>query len=414
MSGLLIVGSSQAGVQLAASLRTLGHDGPITLLGDEPHRPYQRPPLSKDFLAGKVSKESVLFRTDEYWREHRIDLLIGQRVVRLDHRPDGSGAAHLRSGGELAYDRLALCTGARARRLPTPGADRPGVLYLRTADDALELTARLPRVRDVVVIGGGFIGVEAAAALAKLGRRVTLLEAGTRLMERALGAPTSALALAHHLEAGIDIRLGACVTAIVGDGDGDVRGVVVDGERVPADVVLIGVGVVPNTELAASIGLRCDDGIVVDERALASDRHTLAVGDVARMPDPSPGAEPGRLIRLESVHNAVEQAKVAAHVVAGRAQEYRSVPWFWSDQGGLKIQIAGLSAGHDQVVVRHDTARRKFSALYYRAGRLLAAEAVNTPLDFMAAKAALASGAHIPPAVAADATVPLKQLVVAA
>jgi 3-phenylpropionate/trans-cinnamate dioxygenase ferredoxin reductase component len=406
-AGLLVVGASQAGVQLAVSLRALGYDAPITLLGDENHRPYQRPALSKEFLQGTITKESVVFRTDEYWADHRIDVVKNERVMRFEHRPDGGGVAHTLSGGQVCYDRLALCVGARARRLFVPGADLPGVLYLRNADDALELKARMPPARDVVVVGGGFIGIEAAASINHLGRQVTLLEAGPRLLERAVGPETSAFVLDHHVTAGIDVRLGATLTRIVADGD-KVAGVEVDGEVIPADIVLIGIGVVPNTEIAQMMGLHCDNGIVVDRYAVASDGRTLAVGDVANLPNPVPGAPEGDRVRFESVNNAVEQAKVAAYALVGRQEEYASIPWFWSNQGDLKLQIAGLSSGHDRTVVRRDAERGKFSVLYYRDGRILAADAVNTPLDFMAVKAALASGANIPADEAADPHVMLK------
>jgi 3-phenylpropionate/trans-cinnamate dioxygenase ferredoxin reductase subunit len=313
------------------------------------------------------------------------------------------------SGDDFEFDRLALCVGARARRLMMPGADLPGVLYLRNADDALQLKARVPMAQRAVVIGGGFIGIEAAASLTKLGVDVVLVEAGARLLERPVGEETSAFILDHHRREGIDIRLGASVTRIVSDGD-RVGGVEVDGELLPADIVLIGVGVVPNTELAQTMGLVCDNGIVVDRYSVASDGTTLAVGDVANLPNPIPGAPPGDRIRFESVNNAVEQAKVAAYALMGRAEEYVSVPWFWSNQGELKLQIAGLSRGYDQTVVRRDDERGKFSVLYYRKGRIVAADAINTPLDFMAVKNALAAQQNIPANEAADPAVPLKGL----
>jgi 3-phenylpropionate/trans-cinnamate dioxygenase ferredoxin reductase subunit len=412
VSGLLIIGSSQAGVQLAVSLRALGHEGPITLLGEENHRPYQRPALSKEFLQDVITKESLIFRTQEYWDEHRIRVVKNERVVRIDKHADGSGVAHAISGAQFPFDRLALTVGARARRLPLPGADLPGVLYLRNADDALELKARVPAVQDVVVIGGGFIGIEAAASLRKLGKTVTLVEAGPRLVGRAVGDETAEFLRAHHAAAGIEVLLGAEVGRIIPRAErGDrVGGVEVDGRTIPADLVLVGVGVVPNTELAESIGLACDNGIVVDRYAVASDGVTLAVGDVANQPNPVPGAPDGDRVRFESVNNAVEQAKVAAYSITGRQEEYAGIPWFWSNQGDLKLQIAGLSSGHDRTVVRRDDARGRFSVLYYRCGRIIAADCVNNPLDFMAVKSALAQGASIPPDEAADPATPLKSI----
>ncbi len=418
MTGLLIIGSSQAGVQLAVSLRALGYDAPITLLGEENHRPYQRPALSKEFLQDTITKESLIFRTQEYWDEHRITVVKNERIVRIERSPDsgsaGSGVAHARSGATFAFDRLALTVGARARRLAVPGADLPGVLSLRNADDALELKARVPAVRDVVVVGGGFIGLEAAASLRRLGKTVTVLEAGPRLVGRAVGPETSAFLLEHHRADGIDIVLDARVEAVTGHGDA-VEGVVVDGRTIPADLVLVGVGVVANTELAESLGLACDDGplggILVDEHALCSDGVTVAVGDCANLPNPVPGSPDGDRVRFESVNNAIEQAKVAAYAITGQPEAYAGIPWFWSNQGALKLQIAGLSTGFDQAVVRQ-RAEGRLSVLYYREGRVIAADCVNAPLDFMAVKAALAKGAAIPAEQAADPAVPLKSITV--
>ena len=409
-TGLLIIGSSQAGVQLAASLRALGYAEPITLLGDENHRPYQRPALSKEFLQDVITKESLIFRTQEYWDEHDITVVKNERIVRIDKAPDGSGVAHARSGAQFPFRRLALTVGARARKLQLPGTDLPGVLYLRNADDALELKARVPAVQDVVVIGGGFIGIEAAASLRKLGKNVTLVEAGPRLIGRAVGPETSQFLYDHHTAAGIRILLDAQVESVIAAGDA-VGAVLVNGEEIPADLVLIGVGVLPNTELAQSLGLACDNGIVVDAHALCSDGVTVAVGDCANLPNPVPGAPAGDRVRFESVNNAIEQAKVAAYAITGNPEEYAGIPWFWSNQGELKLQIAGLSTGYDQTVVRlHDDP--KLSVLYYREGRIIAADCVNVPLDFMAVKAALAKGANVPAEGAADPAVPLKKITV--
>lgn len=409
--GLLIIGASQAGVQLAVSLRALGYAERITLLGEENHRPYQRPALSKEYLQGKVSKETLIFRTADYWAEHRIEVVRNERILRIDKQPDGSGVAHSMSGAEFPFDRLALAVGARARRLLLPGVDLPGVLYLRNADDALELKARVPDVRDVVVIGGGFIGIEAAASLHSMGRRVTLLESAPRLVGRAVGEETSEFLLDHHRAAGLDIRLGAELKRIVPDGD-RVGGVeLADGEVIPADLVLVGIGVIPNTELAERMGLECSNGIVVDRVSVASDGVTLAVGDVANLPNPVPGAPAGSRIRFESVNNAVEQAKVAAYSVVGRSEEYSLNPWFWSNQGDLKLQIAGLSGDADATVLRRDEEKGRFTVLYYRGRQVVAADCINAPLDFMAVKSALSTGATIPPEAAADTSVMLKTLI---
>ena len=412
--GLLIIGASQAGVQLAVSLRALGYDEPITLLGDENHRPYQRPALSKEFLQGLITKESLIFRTQEYWDEHRIDVVKNERIVRIEKKDDGSGTAFARSGATFDFDRLALTVGARARHLHVPGADLPGVLYLRNADDALELKARVPAVADVVVVGGGFVGLEAAASLTKMGKRVTVLEAAPRLVGRAVGPEMSEDLRAHHADRGIEIVVGAQLSRFVADGDAVGAVELADGRVIPADLVLIGIGVVPNTELAQTIGLECDDGVRVDRYGVASDGVTVAVGDCANLPNPVPGSPPGDRVRFESVNNAIEQAKVAAYAITGRQEEYAGIPWFWSNQGDLKLQIAGLSRGYDRTLVRRDDDKGRFAVLYYRGDRIIAADCVNTPLDFMAVKAALASGSDIPYEQAADPAAVLKQITVPA
>ena len=419
-TGLLVIGASQAGVQLAVSLRALGFAGHITLLGEENHRPYQRPALSKEFLQGTVESESLIFRSNAYWAEHNVELVKGERIVRIDKDPDGSGTAFAASGAAFPFKRLALTVGARARKLQVPGAGLDGVLYLRNADDALELKARVGDARDVVVIGGGFIGLEAAASLQKMGKNVVLLEHGPRLVGRAVGGQTADFFLAAHRARGLDVRLGTAVSRILPNdagspgsaGGGQVAGVeLADGTVLPAQIVLAGIGVEPNTALAEELGLAVDNGIVVDRHALASDGTTVAVGDVANIPNPLPGAPAGERIRLESVNNAIEHAKVAAYSLMGRREDYAGIPWFWSNQADLKLQIAGLTLGYDSTVVRRDDGRRKFSVLYYRDGRIIAADCVNAPLDFMAVKNALAKGRNIPADAAADPAVVLKTIV---
>lgn len=412
-TGLLIIGASQSGVQLAVSLRALGFDEHITLLGDEDHRPYQRPALSKEFLQGTVESESLIFRSNEYWDEHNITLVKGEYITRIDKNDDGSGTAHAASGAEFGFKRLALTVGARARKLDLPGADLDGVVYLRNADDALALKAQLDGVREAVVVGGGFIGLEAASSLHKMGKAVTVLEYGPRLIGRAVGEDTSDYFLQAHRGRGIDIRLDARMKRLTAADDGSrVAGVELeDGTVIPAQLVLVGIGVVPNTELAEQLGLKVDNGIVVDSHALASDGTTVAVGDVANMPNPLPGSPEGERIRLESVNNAIEHAKVAAYSLMGRREDYAGIPWFWSNQADLKLQIAGLTLGYDQTVVRRDDERGKFSVLYYRNGRIIAADCVNAPLDFMSVKNALAKGQNIPADAAADPAVVLKTII---
>mgnify|MGYP003557378062 CR=1 FL=1 len=410
--GLLIVGSSQAGVQLAGSLRALGYEPPITLLGDEDHRPYQRPALSKEFLQDKITKESLIYRSQEYWDEHRIEVVKGEYIERITKRDDGSGVAHSVTGRDFHFDRLALTVGARARRLDVPGIELDGVLYLRKADDALELKARTPAASRVVVIGGGFIGIEAAASLHTLGKHVTLVERGTRLVRRAVGEETADFILRHHVTQGIDVRVNTAVDEIVGEA-GQVTGVRVSGEVIPADIVLVGIGVIPNTGLAEQLGLDVNDGIVVDRFATASDGVTLAVGDCSNLPNPIPHSPAGERVRFESVNHAIEQAKVAAYAIMGRQEEYAGIPWFWSNQGDLKLQIAGLFTGYDRVVDRSPDAPGKFSVLYYRGDRLIAADCINVPLDFMTVRQALAKGVNLPAADTADPSIPLKTILTA-
>lgn len=409
MTGLLIIGSSQAGVQLAVSLRALGFDDPITLLGDENHRPYQRPQLSKEFLQDKISKESLIYRSQEYWDEHSIMVVKGERIVEIDKHADGSGVAHSAAARTFEFDRLALAVGARARKLTTEGSDLDGVLYLRTADDALELKARVPSIQEVVVIGGGFIGIEAAASLHAMGKNVTIVEHGPRLVGRAVGEATAEFILAHHVAAGISVRLGARIQRITGE-NGRVTGVAVNGETIPADVVLVGIGVIPNTGLAEQLGLEVDNGIRVDRYATASDGRTLAVGDCSNLPNPIPGSPLGERVRLESVNHAIEQAKVAAYAATGRQEEYGGIPWFWSNQGELKLQIAGLSTGYDRVVDRSPEDPKRSSVLYYRGEQLIAADCINMPLDFMAVRQALNAGINLPLDAVSDRDVTLKSV----
>lgn len=412
-TGLLIIGASQSGVQLAVSLRALGFDEHITLLGDEDHRPYQRPALSKEFLQGTVESESLIFRSNEYWAEHNVDLVKGEYITRIDKEADGSGVAHASSGREFPFKRLALTVGARARKLEIDGGDLDGVLYLRNADDALALKARVRDATDVVVIGGGFIGLEAASSLQKMGKNVTVLEFGPRLVGRAVGEETAEYFLQAHRSRGLDIRLNTSAARFTADADGGTSVAAVelqDGTVLPAQIVLIGIGVIPNTQLAEQLGLAVDNGVVVDRFALASDGTTVAVGDVANMPNPVPGSEPGERIRLESVNNAIEHAKVAAYSLTGRREEYAGIPWFWSNQADLKLQIAGLCNGYDRTVLRRDEERGKFSVLYYRQGQVIAADCVNAPLDFMAVKNALAKGQNIPADAAADPATQLKTI----
>ena len=421
METTLIVGACQAGVQIASVMRDLGDTDPIVLIGEEAHRPYQRPPLSKGWLKGELKPDDVILRTREWFAEHDIELITGDRVVTIHRGPDGSGTARTEGGIDIPFTRLALTTGASVRRLRLEGTDYHGVHYLRDADDvlALEPALRQPDIDRVVVIGGGFIGLEVAAVSRVLGKSVTVLEAAPRLVGRVVSEETSAFYLAAHRRRGTEVVLNARIRRILGEDPsvagavGSVNGVELeDGTVIAADLIVIGIGVVPRVELADEFGLVVDDGgIVVDESCRASDGRTVAAGDCTLMPNPYPLGVGGR-VRLESVNNALEQAKVAAASLLGREVSYTTVPWFWSDQADLKLQIAGLSTGYDSVVVRGEPDFEKFGVLYYRDGRLIAADCVNQPAEFLAIRRALTNGMTIPPDAAADVSIPLKQSIV--
>lgn len=410
-TGILIIGANQSGVQLAISLRATGFTESITLLGEEDHRPYQRPALSKEFLQDKIDKERLIFRSNEYWEENNIRLVKGVRIERIEKNDDGSGVAY-GAGQEFAFRRLALAVGARPRHLDLPGATLEGVTYLRNADDALALKAMIGSVTDAVVVGGGFIGLEAACSLHDLGKNVTVLEYGPRLIGRAVGEETAAFFLEQHRSRGVNIVLDARMKQFVGK-DGKLSGIELeDGTVIPAQLVIVGIGVIPNTELAAVLGLDINNGIVVDKHAVASDGTTIAIGDVANIPNPIPGSPADERIRLESVNNAIEHAKIAAYSLVGQPEAYVGIPWFWSNQGDLKLQIAGLTLGYDSTVIRQDPEKKKFSVLYYRGDNIIAADCVNAPLDFMAVRSALSRNQNIPADLAADISQPLKKLAV--
>ncbi|QDQ20135.1 NAD(P)/FAD-dependent oxidoreductase [Corynebacterium glutamicum] len=410
-TGILIIGANQSGVQLAISLRATGFTESITLLGEEDHRPYQRPALSKEFLQDKIDKERLIFRSNKYWEENNIRLVKGVRIERIEKNEDGSGVAY-GAGQEFAFRRLALAVGARPRHLDLPGATLEGVTYLRNADDALALKAMIGSVTDAVVVGGGFIGLEAACSLHDLGKNVTVLEYGPRLIGRAVGEETAAFFLEQHRSRGVNIVLDARMKQFVGK-DGKLSGIELeDGTVIPAQLVIVGIGVIPNTELAADLGLDINNGIVVDKHAVASDGTTIAIGDVANIPNPIPGSPADERIRLESVNNAIEHAKIAAYSLVGQPEAYAGIPWFWSNQGDLKLQIAGLTLGYDSTVIRQDPEKKKFSVLYYRGDNIIAADCVNAPLDFMAVRSALSRNQNIPADLAADISQPLKKLAV--
>jgi 3-phenylpropionate/trans-cinnamate dioxygenase ferredoxin reductase component len=410
-AGALIIGAGQAGVQIAASLREGGFQDPITLVGAEEHYPYSRPPLSKEYLSGHAELDSLELRTADFYREGRIDVLPAERVVDLKlSGTQGGGTALTASGRELAFDKLALATGARPRRLGLEGADLDGICYLRVLEDARLLKVSLAKAQNVVVIGGGFIGLEAASVARSAGKNVTVLEAAERLVPRSVAPVISQFLFDAHARRGVDIRLGAQVTGLSGIGGRVASVELADGTAVSADLVIVGVGIIPRTELAEQLGLDCDRGVVVDVHARTSNPSVVAAGDCTVLPNPVTGQ--GRY-RLESVQNAMGQARVAAATMLGELRAHDAVPWFWSDQFDLKLQIAGLTDGYDDHIVRGDPVSESFSVLYYGQGRLLAVDAVNRPADYLTVRAVLGRRASIDPVLAADPAVPLKNLILA-
>jgi 3-phenylpropionate/trans-cinnamate dioxygenase ferredoxin reductase subunit len=405
---ILIIGAGQAGMQIADSLREEGYTGDVTLVGEEPYIPYQRPPLSKSFLSGEMDEESLEFRNEHFYSENNITVVTKEKITTVEMTTHG-GLAKGQSGASYKFDRLALTTGADPRKLKIPGADLDGVLYMRNLTDAQQLKKRWDSITNLVVIGGGFIGLEIAAVGQKAGKKVTVLQSGQRLMGRAVSPVVSDFYKAAHERRGTTIRLGAQLHKVVGE-KGKVTGVeLADGEVVPADAIVVGIGVNVRGELADQLALDMFDGvIVVNEFAETSNPLVVAAGDAVVGPHPL-GHEGN--VHLESVQNAVDQAKIAAKTLAGKKEPYQSVPWFWSDQADLKLQIAGLSSGYDHTVVRGNPDEEKFSVLYYRNGELLAIDAVNDVSDYMAVRRALTAGATIPADAAADSSVALKTLI---
>lgn len=381
----LIIGASHAGSQAAVSLRQAGYEGRITLLGEETVAPYHRPPLSKDYLSGDRSEADILLRPAESYAASGIDLKLGVRAGAID-RDDRTVRT---DGGEpLLYDHLILATGARVRSLRIPGAELPHVHYLRDTKDVDAIRARVAAGRRAVIVGGGYIGLETAASLRKRGMDVTLLEAQPRILERVTSDAMSDFYRRVHTEEGVHI-IEDCMATAIEPSDGGLAVKTSDGQSFDAHMVIIGIGVIPNTELAEFAGLDIADGIEVNSFCQTSDPNIYAIGDVSYHHNPIYE----RHLRLESVPNATEQAKtVAAHIV-GRPRPYNALPWFWSDQFDLKLQIAGLSEGHDHIVMRGDLDNSRSGAAYYFKGeRLLAVDAVNAPRDFMTAKMALSKG----------------------
>lgn len=378
---IVIVGAGQAAAQLVQSLRQGGYKEPIRMIGDEPYAPYQRPPLSKKFLTERPPAETLYFRPENFWATQGVTTDFGVAVTSID-RASKSVALN---DGRADYGTLFLSTGTRARDLPVPGANLDGVFSLRKIDDVRRLRGPLDNAKRVVIVGGGYIGLEVAAVARGEGRDVTVLEAEDRVMKRVTSPVISTFMQDFHRNRGVDIRLGARLAAI--EGDGRVAQVcLADGAVLPADLVLLAVGAKPNDDLAAAAGLACQDGVVVDEHGQTADPAIYAAGDCTRFPS----RRYGRKLRLECVQNAIDQAKAVALAILGKPQLYDPVPWFWSDQYELKLQMAGISDGYDDAQTVGDVAAARFSVEYRKSGKLIAVDAVNDGRAYMSGRKRIA------------------------
>ncbi|MBQ0918832.1 FAD-dependent oxidoreductase [Hydrogenophaga aromaticivorans] len=405
-TGVVIVGSGQGGYQVAASLRDDGYQGAIVLVGEEPGLPYQRPPLSKGFLGGKTQEYELELRPESFYPGRGITLISAQRALRINR---AERRVALADGRELSYRHLVLATGTRPRLLTVPGAELDNVLPLRSRADAQSIHAQLKTARRVVVVGAGFIGLEVAVIAQAMGCEVHVIEFADRALKRAVSKEVAEFLVKVQMQRGVTFSFSTGVASLAGDGT-KVTAVVTDtGRTVPADLVVVGVGVEPNVELARDAGLAVNDGIVVNAELLTSDPAISAIGDCARFPADYCTAP----VRLESVQNAVDQARCVAARLAGKAApdaRYNKLPWFWSDQGEYRLQIAGVSAAEDEAVVRGDIAQGRFSILRFRGERLTAVESINSAADHMAARKLLTEGASVSRSQATDISLKLASL----
>ena len=405
-SRIVVVGGGQAGGQAVDSLRRGGFDGEVFLVTEEEQPPYQRPPLSKDYLAGRYGLDRVLLRPESFYAENSVELVTGTKVASID---PGAHRIALASGRTLAYDRLLLATGSRVRRLDgMPGADLEGVLYLRTVEDSDRIRAAMDGAERVAVLGGGYIGLEVASVAVEAGLAVTVVEALPRLLSRVATAELAAFYTDLHRSRGVDLRLGATVKRFHGDGNGGVRSLALsDGSEVPAGLVVGGIGIQPVTDLARAAGIECDNGIAVDAGCRTSAPDVFAAGDCTSHPN----VFFGRRVRLESVPNAMEQGRVAAAAMLGEDRVYESEPWFWSDQHGVRLQMAGLSEGADRTITRGAPDEGSFITFHLRDGVLIGADAVNSVREFIFCRRLVAARGRPDPAALADPSVPVKSLI---
>jgi len=399
---IAIVGAGHAAGQAIASLRQRKFGGRIVLIGDEPYLPYQRPPLSKKYLAGELAAERLYVKPAAFYENAQIELRLNTRVCSIDR-----SARRLTTinNDEVAYDKLILALGSRVRKLQVEGSDLEGIHYLRSIADADGIRAAVSTGKRVVIVGAGYIGLEVAAVCRQRSLDVTVLEMADRVMSRAVSSQVSDFYQKMHESHGVKLSLSTGISHF--RGDGKVQSVITsDGQTLAADFVVVGVGILPNVELAESAGLEVDDGIVVTDQCQTSDSDIYAVGDCTSHPNAIYDTQ----LRLESVHNALEQAKTAASNICGVEMHYSQVPWFWSDQYDLKLQIAGLSQGYDKAILRGDPESASFSCLYLKEGILIAVDAINSPKDFLQSKVLIARRARIDPQRLSNVDVPLKDL----
>jgi 3-phenylpropionate/trans-cinnamate dioxygenase ferredoxin reductase component len=399
---ILIVGAGQAAIQAIDTLRRKGFAGQLTLVGEEPWLPYQRPPLSKKFLSGGLEAEKLLLRPQNFYAEHRVQTHLGRRAMEIDRRAQ---SVRLDDGTTIGYDALLLSTGSTPRHLPVPGANLGGVHLLRNIADVERIRADLASARKLLIIGAGYIGLEVAATARGMDLPVTVLEQTDRVMSRVTAPQLSTFYEAEHTRQGVRVICGTRVSALEGAHGRVHRVVCEDGSAYEADVVLISIGVGPRDDLAQAAGLDCENGIVVDQHCRTSDPNIYAAGDCTSHPSVHYG---GRHVRLESVDNAFEQASSAALNVLGTTTPHAKVPWFWSDQYDLKMIIVGLSQGYDEAITRGSPSARSFSVCYLRAGELIAIDTVNAPKDQMAARKLVAAHARPDRGKVADSTISLR------
>lgn len=404
---IVIIGGGQAAAQACASLRLFGFQGTITLIGEEAALPYQRPPLSKAYMKGELAEERLYFKPAAWYEDQEIETILSTRANKIDR---SAQTVELESGNTVPYDALIMATGSRPRALPVEGADLDGVFDLRDLADVERIRPRMSAGQKMVIVGAGYIGLEASAVARQMGLDVTVLEMEDRVLARVTSPIMSAFFTEEHTRQGAEIRTGARLSSLRG-ADGKVTtAILADGTELDADIVLVGIGILPNIELAEAAGIACSNGILTDCDARTNDPRVFAAGDCAARPL----VHYGRKGRLESVHNAIEQGKLAAAAIMGKPRPAEDCPWFWSDQYDLKLQIAGLSQGHDETVLRGDPADRKFAVFYLQKGKLIAVDAINSPPEFLASKKLIMTGARLAPETLSDTSQSMKDIAAAA